>query len=134
MKSMKCWRWLFALGLLALMDDIYISFHHFIPGPPPPYAFSFGIPNAPLGVMVYALILVMIWNYMKTGKMWIFYTLMVILASQCLSGVSVFYDQTFVLGFFCAFAYLYVLLSVSMFFLFAHIWATMGEPKGAVTD
>lgn len=131
MNTLKYWRWLFALGLLVLVDDIYISFHHFIPGPPPPYAFLMGIPNAPLGVMVYALILVLIWNFMKTGKKWLFYTLMALLASQCLSGVSVFYDQTFVLGFFCALAYFYVLLSISMFFLFAHIWAIAGDSRPA---
>ncbi|BCY17358.1 hypothetical protein hrd7_12070 [Leptolinea sp. HRD-7] len=131
MNTLKYWRWLFALGLLALMDGIYISFHHFIPGPPPPYAFSMGIPNAPLGVMIYALIMFLIWQFMKTGKKWIFYTLMALLASQCLSGVSVFYDQTFVLGFFCALAYFYVLLSISMFFLFAYIWAVAGDSRPA---
>lgn len=130
MKTIPQFRWLFALALLAFMDDIYITISHFLPGPPPPYAYWMGIPSAPLGLVMYAFIMALIYFYMKSGKMWQFYTLLAVLTSQFMSGVSVFYTQAFVLGFFCAYAYLYVVITACMFFLIVTIWASMGHEKG----
>ncbi|MCK9152271.1 hypothetical protein [Methanobacterium alcaliphilum] len=106
----------FFLGLVALIDTIYISINHFVLGSPPYFAYTAGVPTAPIGIIFY---LVLSFNayYLNTQKMWVYNVLLGLLAIAFLFGLSAFYTQTFVLKFFCPFAYLYVIISILMFIL-----------------
>ena len=106
---------LVVLGIIGLIDAIIITVHHFIPGPPPEYAFMFGIPTAPAGIFWYCVILSVIFLFIRTRNQGLFSVLLALLTFEFLYGIVVFYLQTFVLRFFCEYAYLYVVVSLLMF-------------------
>lgn len=108
---------LLVLGLIGLLDAVIITINHYIPGPPPDFSYWFGIPSAPVGIGFYTVIVFLIISYLRSGAAWQFNVLMGLLIFELLSGINAFIQQTFVLQFFCPYAYLYVAVSVTMFAL-----------------
>jgi len=105
------------LGCIALADTIIITIHHFIPGPPPDFAYSFGIPTAPVGIALYLVIIGLIYSCLRYHKAVLFRILFALLTFEFVVAILAFYQQTFVLQFFCEYAYLYVTVSVLMFII-----------------
>ena len=103
------------LGIIALADSIIITIHHFLPNPPPDFAYSFGIPTAPAGIICYLVIIGVIVTYIRTKSRAVFLIMAFLLTMEFLEGILAFYQQTFVLKFFCEYAYLFVLISILMF-------------------
>ncbi len=114
-KNNSLMSWTFLLGLVALVDTVYISLEHFIPGPPPDFAFTFGIPTAPIGIIFYIAIILLNGFYLRTKIESLLNVLLVFLFLGFLMGINTIYTQGFVLKFFCPYAYGYVILSILMF-------------------
>lgn len=104
------------LAIIALVDAVIISIHHFLMGPTPEYAYTLGIiPTAPAGIIIQVVMLVLIAVFMKTKNPVAFTLIQGLVSLMFLEGIVAFYTQTFVLRFFCEYAYLFVVVSTLMF-------------------